>query len=455
MIHNIKEHTFYDNFLRKEITVVDLGTCQGEFIAEIENNFTVKKAVLVEANPTNFKTLQEKPNRVLYNKAIDIVDGDFIDFYEDPTSPYNGSKYFTSENGLAHYNNVVHQIETITLETLCKENDIDFIDILKIDVEGAEYAILENISDSILSKIGQITVEFHDFIDPALKPRTEKIIQRMESLGFNRISKPIKWMHDSDHYDVLFYKTPKVGVLYICTGKYVSFLERFLSSANEHLLPFSNKTYYIFTDAKFEGAWDDSIKIIYQPKLGYDAEHAVSKDSLMRYHIFKQHEDLFKDLDYLYFFNANMVFNQTILEEDIFPSDLESGLVSVHHSGHYLQKDSWNGWESNSESVSYIYPQLRTKKYTQGCLVGGKRAAFLEMCDEVIKMIDTDLSNGVYTTSWDEPYVNKYFLDREVRVLHPGYAFPEAYPEQLPNVSQKIIQLDKSKHISYDQLRSN
>ena len=169
----------------------------------------------------------------------------------------------------------------------------------------------------------------------------------------------------------------------------------------------------------------------------------------MRYHIFKQHKDLFKDLDYLYFFNANMVFSQNVLEEDIFPSDLESGLVSVHHSGHYLQKENWNGWESNTKSVSYIEPQLRTKKYTQGCLVGGKKEAFLEMCDEVIKMIDTDLANNIYTTSWDEPYVNKYFLDKQIKILHPGYAFPEAYPEQMIGVPQKIVQLDKSKYTNW------
>ena len=38
MIQEIKEHTFFDNYLRKEINVVDLGACRGEFIDEINNN---------------------------------------------------------------------------------------------------------------------------------------------------------------------------------------------------------------------------------------------------------------------------------------------------------------------------------------------------------------------------------------------------------------------------------
>jgi hypothetical protein len=52
----------------------------------------------------------------------------------------------------------------------------------------------------------QITVEFHDFVNPELKENTNRIIKRIESFGFNRISKPIIHMHNSENYDVLFYK---------------------------------------------------------------------------------------------------------------------------------------------------------------------------------------------------------------------------------------------------------
>jgi hypothetical protein len=54
--------------------------------------------------------------------------------------------------------------------------------------------------------VKQITIEFHDFIDPSLKNRTEIIVKKIEDFGFKSISKPIKYMYDSNHYDVLFYK---------------------------------------------------------------------------------------------------------------------------------------------------------------------------------------------------------------------------------------------------------
>jgi FkbM family methyltransferase len=196
----IKEHTFFDELFNDEIVIVDLGACRGEFVNEMDSLFKIKKAILVEANPTNYRNLVSKENYVLYNKAISDKSGDTIEFYEDTNSPYNGSKFFN------YFNGVKHQILTINLEDIIKENNLEYIDILKVDIEGSEYDVMPNISDETYLKIGQITIEFHDFIDVNLKIKTENIINKLESLGFSRISKPIRYMNNSDNYDVLFYK---------------------------------------------------------------------------------------------------------------------------------------------------------------------------------------------------------------------------------------------------------
>jgi FkbM family methyltransferase len=196
----IKEHTFFDELFNDEIVVIDLGACKGEFVNELGNFFKIKKAILVEANPTNFKMLHNKENYVLYNKAISNISNQTIDFYEDTNSPYNGSKVFN------YFNGVKHQIETISLDDIIKENNITHIDILKIDIEGSEYDIMPKIKDETYSIIKQITIEFHDFIDVELKLKTKNIIDKLELLGFSRISKPITYMNNSENYDVLFYK---------------------------------------------------------------------------------------------------------------------------------------------------------------------------------------------------------------------------------------------------------
>jgi FkbM family methyltransferase len=196
----IKEHTFFDDLFRDEIVVIDLGACRGEFINEINEIYKIKKAILIEASPTNHATLIQKPNYVIYNNLISNTDDVEVSFYEDNNSPYNGSYMFN------YFNGVEHKIKTKTLKSLMVENKIDYIDILKVDIEGAEYDVMPSISDEIYSKIGQITIEFHDFIDNSLKEKTQNIIDKLHNLGFKHKSKPIHYMNNSANYDVIFYK---------------------------------------------------------------------------------------------------------------------------------------------------------------------------------------------------------------------------------------------------------
>ena len=76
-------------------------------------------------------------------------------------------------------------VDGITLETFMKKAGIKEIDLLKMDVEGAEIGIFESISDATLSGISQITVEFHDFLPGVVSmQQVERIKERLLGLGF-------------------------------------------------------------------------------------------------------------------------------------------------------------------------------------------------------------------------------------------------------------------------------
>ncbi len=55
------------------------------------------------------------------------------------------------------------QTDCITIRSLLDEFDLDYIDILKMDIEGSEKDVFENAEDWI-DKVGIITVELHDRI---------------------------------------------------------------------------------------------------------------------------------------------------------------------------------------------------------------------------------------------------------------------------------------------------
>lgn len=186
----------------KSLTVVDLGACRGEFINEINRRYPIKKAIAVEPNITNFKTLSQRDNLVLLNKAVVGTDVKTVTFREDTDSPYNGSLVFGY-----FFNFKTYEVETTTLteiiELMSEEDDID---LLKIDIEGSEYDLLINSKDEELLKFKQITVEFHDFVDPKFKDKNKQIEDRMVALGFGVLKKGISYMSGSDYYDTLFYK---------------------------------------------------------------------------------------------------------------------------------------------------------------------------------------------------------------------------------------------------------
>lgn len=199
----IKEHSIFSDFLEdKEITVIDLGSCMGEFINEINSLFKIKKAILVEPNRKNFELLPRNDNFILLNKAAYSKNGEYLSFTRDIDSPYNGSLIFDNFNNSEKYH-----IETVSLASLIDLMDEKYdIDLLKIDIEGAEYDLLLNSSDSELLKFKQITVEFHDFLDSKYKEKNKLIEKRMIDLGFDVLKNGTVYMLGSDYYDTLFTK---------------------------------------------------------------------------------------------------------------------------------------------------------------------------------------------------------------------------------------------------------
>jgi hypothetical protein len=84
------------------------------------------------------------------------------------------------------------------LSTVFQEAGSDQIDLLKIDVEGAEVSLFESLDLSILEGCRQISIEFHSFIYPEHAPRIAEIKRRMRRNGFKVID------FSTNDADVLF-----------------------------------------------------------------------------------------------------------------------------------------------------------------------------------------------------------------------------------------------------------
>lgn len=141
---NLKQdHRFFKEVFEAEIykptrergnlgTVIDVGAFHGEFSFYVYN--LAEKIYAIEPQPDAFKTLIENCKDFPKIKPIQLI-----------ISGSNGHKWIEgNEDGGAHTTDegveskTKHQIKSQTLATFMKENHIDKVDILKIDIEDHE-----------------------------------------------------------------------------------------------------------------------------------------------------------------------------------------------------------------------------------------------------------------------------------------------------------------------------
>jgi len=95
-----------------------------------------------------------------------------------PVYPEEGS-WFKSEG-----EGKTIEVRCLDLTTLMKQNGHDHIDLLKIDIEGAEYEVLEDLLAKRLP-VRQVLVEFHHDILPGFKRSdTIRAIVKMAAAGY-------------------------------------------------------------------------------------------------------------------------------------------------------------------------------------------------------------------------------------------------------------------------------
>lgn len=238
----------------------------------------------------------------------------------------------------------------------------------------------------------------------------------------------------------------KIGLLYICTGEYKVFWKDFYESFQTNFLTESEIFYFVFTDADdlFGYKENPHIKLIYQKNLGWPG------NTLFRYKIFVEHKELFQQMDYLYFMNANTLCMKKITEEEFIPKDEK--LLFVQHPGYYAEKNYLFPYERRKKSLAYI-PYADGKVYVCGGINGGERETYIKLCECLMQRIDTDYAKGVIALWHDESQINRYVLDQKTyRLLPPAYCYPEGVSIPFEN---RIMVRDKSKVIDVGNIKGN
>jgi FkbM family methyltransferase len=165
--HSLKHEIFTNNSYYFESNnpnpfILDIGAYIGLSIVYFKQLYPNSKIVTFEPNPQSFKVLQENifnnefKNIELHNTAIYKKEG-CKEMYIDNTGMDRYSVTSFSKNA---WNN---EVKSNKIKVKCEKLDkyLDrHVDLLKLDVEGSEQAILKDISNQF-NKIENIIFEYH------------------------------------------------------------------------------------------------------------------------------------------------------------------------------------------------------------------------------------------------------------------------------------------------------
>ena len=227
-----------------------------------------------------------------------------------------------------------------------------------------------------------------------------------------------------------------IGVLYIATGRYITFWEVFFKSAEKYFITEATKHYFVFTDTQnpIKGEDTKRVKRIYQQKLGWPY------DTLMRFDIFLKAEKELEQMDYIFFFNANIKFIGNIEVQEFLP--IKENLLGVRHPI-ILDNRNMFTYDRTPHSLAYM-KEGEGYHYFMGSLNGGKTKNYLALIHTLAKNTKKDLENNIIALWHDESHLNRYFYDHkdEVRILPIGYM--ESEKRKYENIENtKIILQDK------------
>lgn len=182
-IDHFSGHALYTPALNQHSVVVDIGANNGRFSDELRSAYQCS-SIMVEPNPDLARLLTVRGARV-FEVAIGGADG---------AATFNVSSNSEASSMLRLPDTSVYgatldktiAVQAMSLATFLEQLGYDRIDVLKMDIEGAETAALDSVSDESLRRVAQISVEFHD--DPSfqfdLHRHVTSTIRRLKQAGF-------------------------------------------------------------------------------------------------------------------------------------------------------------------------------------------------------------------------------------------------------------------------------
>lgn len=172
---NDAEHLRYEYDLKPNSMVIDVGVYKGEFIKKIVekyNCFVIGFEPVSEYFCQAVNNLKENKKVKIYNFGLGKeTRQEYISVDKD-----RSSICINNQNCQKEQITIRSFIEVISLYSILS------VDLIKINIEGCEYELLESIIENDLQRLFKnIQVQFHDFIPNAYQKRSKILEYLLET----------------------------------------------------------------------------------------------------------------------------------------------------------------------------------------------------------------------------------------------------------------------------------
>jgi FkbM family methyltransferase len=194
-IRRFKEHSFFATLLGRPAAIADFGAHRGEFFAALKSEYSISRALLIEANPGLAEPLKEA-----FGEEADVVHAALVGgnnrgsiIFTRSTSPESSSIF--REWAVAH--RVADQVDVPAMDLAQALRRLGGrVDLAKLDIESAEVEVLQTARSSDLAACSQFTAEFHDTRPPITRSDVDRVCQRMRSEGYGVVN--ANWPYFND-----------------------------------------------------------------------------------------------------------------------------------------------------------------------------------------------------------------------------------------------------------------
>ena len=157
----------------EDAVIIDAGACVGAFITDIRKHVKEPAIFALEPNKKNILELKKIGNIVVIEAAlVGKKESKEMRFYE-----IKGFSEWGNVTGL--YTNKKHTeyiVDTVNLKDLLQMIPPETIHYLKMDIEGSEWDVVNDMNLDTFRRIEQISIEIHT--------HPLKITKKLEDLGY-------------------------------------------------------------------------------------------------------------------------------------------------------------------------------------------------------------------------------------------------------------------------------